>query len=287
MFRVLLGLAVAGPLLCGGLAHAQVRVGLLEMTVEGGADPVISGQLTNRLAEVLSAREGYSVIAPDDIRALLEREATLQMLGCDDDSCLAEIGGALGADLLVKGRVAKLASGFAISLSAVDPARAQAVGRASQTWGGPSIALLSLMAPMVDQLLPPKGVALVGALEVTGAESGSQILVDDQMRGTAPAGQMGQLPIGAHEVKVVKEGMLPVTRWVVIRTGEATVLPVAQEALQGKPFYSTWWFWTVTGVVVAAGATGAALALSQGSDNPGATGVNVAVNADTAFTGGR
>ena len=43
------------------------------------------------------------VIAPDDIRALLEQEANLQMMGCDDDSCLAEIGGALGVSLGVGG----------------------------------------------------------------------------------------------------------------------------------------------------------------------------------------
>lgn len=269
-----------------GPAVAETRVGLLEMTVEGGTDPVISAQLTNRLAELLAARPDYKVIAPDDIRALLEREATLQMLGCDDDSCLAEIGGALGADILIKGRVSKLDSGYAVSLSAVDPVQAEVLGRASQSWGGASIGLLALMAPMVDLLLPVPGAGTVGAIEVSGAELGSQILIDDQLRGTAPAGQLGQITIGSHKVEVVGEGYAVLTRWVVVRKGEVLQLPVRQVELQTDAFYTTWWFWTAAAVAVAGAATGAAVGLG-GSGSDGATGVNISVNSDTAFGGSR
>lgn len=267
---------------------AATKIALLEVTAEGGADPEISSQLTNRLAGVLASRPGVEVIAPDDIRAMLEREATLQMLGCEEDSCLVELGGALGADLIVKGRVAKLDAGYAVSLSAVDPTAAEARGRASQTWGGPSIGLLGLMAPMVDLLLPPDDGPLEGGVEVTGAPDGAQILIDDRIRGTAPAGRMGKVAIGAREVRVVAEGYQPWSRWVVVARGETTTVPATLSELEGAPFYATWWFWTAAGLAVAGAATGAALALSGGGDGPGgATGVNVSVNADTAFTGGR
>ncbi|MCB9650195.1 MAG: PEGA domain-containing protein [Deltaproteobacteria bacterium] len=284
MQRVLV-LAAALVGLVPAVAQAEQRIAVLETTVEGGADPVVGSQVTARLAEVLGARPGVKVMAPDDIRALLEQEANLQMMGCDDDSCLAEIGGALGADLLVKSRVTKLEKAFAVSLSAVDPNRAAAVGRSSQTWGGESIALLELVSAMVEVVLPEAPGPVVGAIELTGAEEGSQILVDDQVRGTVPAGQMGNIPVGGHLVRVVKDGYKPAERWVVVRRGRTTTVAAQQEALESKPFYATWWFWTIAGVAVAGAAAGTAVALSSGSDS--ATGVNVSANADSAFTGGR
>jgi len=71
------------------------------MTADGGADPQIGAQITGRLAEVIGKLPNVHVIAPDDIRGLLEKEAKRQLLGCDGESCLTEIVGALGADGVV------------------------------------------------------------------------------------------------------------------------------------------------------------------------------------------
>ena len=53
--------------------------------------------LDSLLAE-LRKLERVSVIGMDEVRAMLDIEAQKQALGCDDDEgCLAEIAGALGA----------------------------------------------------------------------------------------------------------------------------------------------------------------------------------------------
>lgn len=278
---------IASWLLVAGETGETVRAGVLEMTVDGGADPVVGTQMTGRLAEVLGKRPGFSVIAPDDIRAILEQEAHKQLLGCDEESCLAELGGALGADVLIKGRISKLDNGYAIALSLVDAQRAEARGHASEVWKGESIGLLELVEPMVDRLFAPKGAVLTGILTISGVADGSQILVDDQVRGTAPAGQMAGIPTGARRVQVVHEGHVPIERWVVIKNGGTTTLAVRQETVERDPFYSTWWFWTATAAGVAGAAVGAAFLLQGGNAGVGATGVSVMVNGDTAFGGGR
>lgn len=266
---------------------APQRIAVLEVMVEGGADPSMKGQLTARIADIVGRREGVEVIAPDDIRAVLEKEAERQLLGCDEESCLAEIGGALGADVLIKGRVSKLQDGYGVSLSAVDATNAAPLGHASETWRGESIGLMELMVPMVDRVLAKKGETLVGVIDVTNAPDGSQIFVDDQIRGTVPAGQMGNVEAGARRLRVVAEGYEAFERWIVVKQGQVTSVPVQLVELESGPFYTSWWFWTLTAGAVVGGAVATAVVLTTQDEPGGATGVNVSVNADAAFTGGR
>ena len=50
------------------------------------------------------ANLGYEVLAPSDIQAMIGLERMKDLVGCENDSsCLTELGGALGADLLIGG----------------------------------------------------------------------------------------------------------------------------------------------------------------------------------------
>ena len=158
-------------------APTEQRLAVLETKVEGGVEAVVGRQFTSRLAEVIGRRPGASVLAPDDIRAVLEQEAHRQLLGCADDRCLAEVGGALGVDLLVSGRISRLQDGFVLSLSAVDPANVRSVGHVTETWRGPTIELLDLVSPMVDILLGG-GERFTGALQLDGVVVGSRLLIE-------------------------------------------------------------------------------------------------------------
>ena len=51
---------------------------------------------------------GFQVITPTDIGAALGLERQKHILGCTESSCLAEIGGAMGADYIVHGEMAAL-----------------------------------------------------------------------------------------------------------------------------------------------------------------------------------
>lgn len=264
------------------------RIALLDIALEGDVDPAIGTQLTSRYSELIAKLPDVVVISPDDVRALLQNEANKQLAGCTEDSCLAEVAGALGADVVVTGRVGRIGDGFAVSLTAVDAKKVRSLGRANETWRGDSIALLELAGPMVDRVFLTGGEELTGALEVSGAIDGSRILLDDQVRGTAPAGQMAGIPIGAHRLQVVADGRVPYERSVIVRRGQLTSVAVQQPTAEATPFYATWWFWTAAAVATI-GAGGAVagvgyVLLTQGGDR---TGVNAAVNFDAVATGGR
>jgi hypothetical protein len=141
---------------------------------------------------------------------------------------------------------------------------------------------------MIERALDPSGKHF-GSITVEGAKDGAAIYVDDQIRGTVPAGQMGNVQSGARRIRVLAEGYEPFERWVVVKSGETTSVPVTLKEVESPPVYATWWFWTITGVVVAGAAVGTVYLVSQDDAGPGTgtTGVSVMVNSDAAFTGGR
>jgi hypothetical protein len=65
------------------------------------------------------AREGqFAIIAPDQVAATLGLARQRQLLGCgdEDNSCIAEIAGALNVDALVLGSIAKVPDGYAVTV---------------------------------------------------------------------------------------------------------------------------------------------------------------------------
>ncbi len=75
----------------------------------------------------------YKVITTSDIRAMLGMEALRQATGCDDVSCAAEIGGALGAPFLLVGSVSRLGDEIIISIRLIDTRVPEVTSRAEKT----------------------------------------------------------------------------------------------------------------------------------------------------------
>ncbi|MHB8872374.1 MAG: hypothetical protein ACYC8T_01685 [Myxococcaceae bacterium] len=75
-------------------------------------------------AQQLAVHAGVSVVPPPEVTRLLGPERERQLLGCSAgaSSCLAELAAALRADAVVRGSLARVAKGFAVSIKALDPA---------------------------------------------------------------------------------------------------------------------------------------------------------------------
>jgi len=94
--------------------------------------PTTVETVTNIIVSGLSTYETLDVISGEDVKKLVELEATRTTMGCNEDaSCLAEIAGALGAQLVVFGAVGKLGDATVITLNLFDSQKAQALGRVS------------------------------------------------------------------------------------------------------------------------------------------------------------
>lgn len=66
------------------------------------------------------------------------------------------------------------------------------------------------------------------ALDDAGAARGAEVRIDGRMAGTAPASL--RVPVGPHQIEVLKEGFVPFETWVEIKSEEATRLAPALRA---------------------------------------------------------
>jgi hypothetical protein len=104
---------------------------------------------------------GVQLITQDEIAALLGLERQKSLLGCGDDKCMAEVGGALGVDRLVTGRLSKVGETWLFNLKALDPAKAKVVAQVDRNARKASIDdMIEQIPAMVGELFgaaPAKG----------------------------------------------------------------------------------------------------------------------------------
>jgi hypothetical protein len=109
-----------------------LRVALADLGVTGVSDTVVSVFTDSLLAEVRKLQR-TSVIGMAEVRAMLDMEAARQIAGCaDEESCLAELAGSLGADVLLVGTIADLGDATALSLKRIDQRSGTVVGQVNQ-----------------------------------------------------------------------------------------------------------------------------------------------------------
>jgi hypothetical protein len=130
--------------------------------VPKGTAPVIS----DLILEALFNRHSVRALGPSDVRAMLDAEQQKILVGCDNEKCMTELAGALGADWLVAGTLGKLDDLYVINLQIIDARQAKVISRASGTVKQISKAIQSI-GPLVDQLLKkqPKTVGSIQAFE--------------------------------------------------------------------------------------------------------------------------
>lgn len=114
--------------------------------------------LVPMLTEILSTELGASgrftsVVAGRDIKAMLSFEERKQMLGCTDESCMAEIGGALGADRIVVSSVTRVGPDWVLTLKLIDIVEARTEARVYRTVKGSEAQLVEAMPQAVGDLL--------------------------------------------------------------------------------------------------------------------------------------
>jgi hypothetical protein len=109
-----------------------VRVAVYELEASG-VEPRIARIVTEAILAELRKLEGTSVVGMDEIRAMLDYEANRQLVGCEADaSCLAEIAGALGADIVVIGSLARVGDESIFGVRRLDQKSAQVTAQATE-----------------------------------------------------------------------------------------------------------------------------------------------------------
>jgi iron complex outermembrane receptor protein len=146
-------------------ADQSVTIGVWEFVGKSGVAQDKADLLADMLAEEISRLGDVRVIGKSDILTVLNLEKQKRLTGCTDESCIAEVGGALGARWVVTGNVGLLGRTYILNLKLIDTKRAWVAGRVVRKFKGGEERLLDELPEATRELF--SGVAERLGLSVT------------------------------------------------------------------------------------------------------------------------
>lgn len=124
-----------------GASAQAAQIVALDLRPAGGVSPSLTAALNPLVITALSRRDGMSVVAQSDVRALLELDANKQALGCDDTTCMTDIADSLGAELLVASTLSKVGKKYVVTMTLIQVDGAKVLRRSvGEARGGESVA---------------------------------------------------------------------------------------------------------------------------------------------------
>ena len=202
--RVLVSLALCS-ILVATAAHAAAaragrgaRIAMLELTAGRDVDATVAKSLSEVALTKLQALNMGDCIGWSDIKELLTLEMEKQLTECANDSCMADIGGALGVELMISGNISRVGSQYVVNLKVLDVRNARAVNRVSRSVAANEDALLSNLPDIIAELVKPIPPALAqtmaggselgqpGVLIVRSTPDGSRVKLAGRDLGTTP-----------------------------------------------------------------------------------------------------
>ena len=176
------GGGVNAPAVASSAVAARPRVLVLDTKVGPGAEA--EAALAELLAHVLEQHSGAEIVVASSVRQRLALVSQKAELGCDDQSCMSELAGALDARYVVSSHATRLGSRWLARVELFDAESLRAVAQGSVT--GESVDDISAQAEgLIDQLLgqapflrrnadPSAGAGGVGARAVAPQPVGAE-----------------------------------------------------------------------------------------------------------------
>ncbi len=221
----LLALAVTVLLLpAAARPETKPRLAVLDLAANGASKELAAAAGT-AVANELDKLRAFHVITSEAIRSMLAFEKQRQMLGCADAGCMVEIGGALGADWLVSGKVTRLAAAggvpetLSLDLTLTAVRTGQREGSVIET-ARSEPELLQRAARAAQKLVQKVLAGRAGRLVVAVSELGAVVRVDDQVKGTTPLRSPIVLAAGPHALAVEKQGFVVAQKDVQVESGK-------------------------------------------------------------------
>jgi TolB-like protein len=130
-------------------------VAVMEFASKGGVTQEQMDALGELLASDIRKLKTFRVIGKADIQAVLQYEEKKALTGCGDDSCIAEIGGALGAQFVTVGNVSKFGDTYLLNLRVIDVKKVSVLQSVSEKVEGGEAALLDATSAAVREIFVP------------------------------------------------------------------------------------------------------------------------------------
>ncbi len=135
-------------------ADAQEHsVAVMGLKVSGRQmDRTMVRSMEDLLSNEIRALGGLRVISRADIVGLLNLEKQKRLMGCANDQCLAEIGGALGVDWMLTGSISDFGQTVLVNLKLLDVRDVRVIASSSQKASGGTEGLVDVLPKMVKEL---------------------------------------------------------------------------------------------------------------------------------------
>ncbi len=139
------------------VAEEPAKLAVMALRVDTELPKGMDRTLNEILLGEFHRRHGQEVLGASDIAAILQVEQQKILLGCDDDSCLAELGGALGVGLVVVPSIGAVGDKYVINLKLLDVAEARVLARVNQYVAREENEILDGIRAAVAQLMAETG----------------------------------------------------------------------------------------------------------------------------------
>jgi TolB-like protein len=199
-------LGVAAPAFAA--SDSRVKIAVLDLQARG-VDAALVQSAATLIASELNKLEVFKVISREDIRNMLSFEKDKQSLGCEaNETCLAEIGGALGVEYIIAGSLAQIGDTMVLSLALNNTKTATVENRVTENVSGKGDALIGAISRNAKVLVSKILKGREGYLVLTVAEAGAVVKIDGQIKGTSPVKGRMTLTWGPHLLEVEKTGFV-------------------------------------------------------------------------------
>jgi hypothetical protein len=163
-------IAVASP---AAASEVQSGVVVLNVQVSNGIKPELSELLTDILLVQLRKTGAFKeVLGMADVSNLLALDQQKTLLGCANEECLAQVGGALGVPYFLRSQVGLLGKAYVLTLHLVSVEEAKVVSR-SLAQASDEGALMAAIGSALNELLKDfsGGAPSIIATAIKGARS--------------------------------------------------------------------------------------------------------------------
>jgi hypothetical protein len=135
------------------VAAAPVRVYVAPLQAPGVDAATVTVVAERVLAATDRHRVAFDIVSSREVQTVMDAEAAQQALGCDAESCAAEIADALAAPQLVTGQLGRIGNTWQLTLTRTERATLRALARVhAQAEGDTPEALLPQIPELVDSL---------------------------------------------------------------------------------------------------------------------------------------
>ena len=204
------------------LADEQARLGIFNLKVVG-LDPALAASGIDALATTLGGLNVGEVVTAAELQALIDAEKRKDALGCDDVSCLVEIGNAAGIERLVAGSLTHAGEKLVVSLQLINVKQGKVGNRVTLEWKGAVSEFANVLGAAAELLVLPPTSRVPGNLTLVHAPDGVEWRVGQQ-RADKPS---VELDVGVYSLHVDALGFESREIQAIVRAGKTTAVEAA------------------------------------------------------------